>query len=542
METVPFATWDEANQRFRSPLCCPEPACGEEVVATAAPPAFPIADRCPRCGRPFERAPIRSEASAAPMEVTRRLNAGFCTTTGQELTQPSPLDWGEAGGGPGRTGCLPDPRGAFFGRPNANIAINARQSWSEHGVFGPDRDGADPVRSVIVVRGRLIVTSAGGRTAVLRTEDGSSVLPRGECLEWPDGTADATNEDRSVSHTVAVRAGHLCIGAGHQFVVRDIREYLGRPSALGRSVGWMDASEGRRFFGPPLGIDAERPLFAVLEGVEDGVRDADGGIREPVIRIMDGTGAEVSRIGAPGISRPPVYDRLNQVLIWVTDTGSVNTVPLGQLSHEGSQTVTSDPGGEFYIGFDPRPTLIVAPNSAGRAELWLADGSTEGGSFTIRCALLHPRVNQPERPWRWKERAYEASAHIAGFAVGIGSRSGHDAASDLIGVTSLEGVFGLQKSNEGVLRRDFTASELSGSFRGSADPPILCSAGLIARTNMGIYVHSAPLGWSQDPGTASVRLPGNYRRRQGLAMLGRRVFVGHGTGVTAIDLEPRGSS
>lgn len=533
-----FATWDEANQRFRSPLCCPEPSCGTELVPLASPPTVALADRCPRCGSPFERACIRSEAGAAPMEVTRRLNASFCTMTGQELTQPSPLDWADAGGGPGRAGCLPDVRGAFFGRPDRNTAIEAHAVWTAGEVFGPDPDGADPVRSVLVVRGRLIVTSAGGRTAVLNTADGSSALPRGECLEWPDGSADSTSEERAVSQTASLRCGHLCIAAAHQVVIRDIREYLGRPAAGPRSVRSTDPSEGRRFFGPPLGIDSDRPIFAVLEGVEDGLAEEAGGIREPTIRILDGLGVELARVDAPGIIRPPVYDRVNQVLLWVSETGSVSTIAGTRLSSGAATVAVTDPGGEFFMGFDPRPTLIVVPDSDGRAELWVAEGSADG-SFRIRSALV-PRFGQPQHPWSWKERHYPRSCgDIAGFAVGIGSRNSGDAASDLIGVTSHEGVFGLQKSNESAFRRDFTASDLSGSFRGSVDPPILCSAGMIARTNLGLFVHSAPCGWSQEGGTASIRLPGTYRRRQGLAMLGRRVFVGHGVGIAAIDIEPK---
>lgn len=541
MDAPAFATWDEANQRFRSPLCCPEPECGHPLDPLPAPPAVPLADRCSKCGRPFERAPIRSHPGAPPMEVTRRVGASFCTMTGQELTLPSPLDWAEAGGGPGRTGCLSDPRGAFFGIPSRNRAIDAVKKWEVGEVFGPDREAADPVRSIVVVRGRLVVTSAGGRTAVLRTEDGASLLPPGECLEWPDGTADSASDECSVSHPVAVRGGRICIVAGHQVAFRDIREYLGRPSRPLRSVASVDAAHGSRFYGPPIGIDADRPLFAVLEGHAD---NEDGALEGAIVRVIDAAGSEVSSWDATGIVRPPVYDRLNQVLVWVTDTGTMNTVPLNQVTSGSGAIVSSHPTGEFSAAFDARSTLVVAPNARGWAELWFAVGSADGGSFTVRSALLQPRANPALHPahssWEWRERVYHsASGPINGLAVGIGAQRTADSASDLVAVTSDDGVFGLRKSSSGVLERDFTESSSAGSIRGSADPPMLCVAGVIARTNLGVYVHSDPMGWGQEGGCRFVSLPSTERRRQGLALLGRRVFVGLATGVVAIDLEPK---
>lgn len=536
-----FATWDEPNQRFRSPLCCPEPECGHPIDPLPSPPTSPLADWCRQCGRPFERTSIRSDAGAPPMEVTRRGGASFCTMTGQELTLPSPLDWAEAGGDSGRTGCLSDPRGAFFGNPNRNKVIDAAKKWEVGEVFGPDGESGDPVRSIVVVQGRLVVTSAGGRTAVLRPEDGTSLLPRGECLEWPDGSADAVSDECSVSHPVAVRGGRICIVAGHQVAFRDIREYLGRPSRGMRSVASLDAAEGNRFYGPPLGIDGDRPLFALLEGHAE---NEDGVLGAAIVRVVDGAGTEVSSWEATGIVRPPVYDRLNHVLVWVTNTGTMNSVPLSQFARGTAAIVSSHPAEKFSATFDARSTLVVAPNARGWAEVWLAEGSAGGDSFTLRSALLQPRACPTLHPshssWKWSQRVYHSpSGPINGLAIGIGGRTTADGAADLAAVTCDEGVFGLRKSSSGVLERDFTESAPGGSIRGSADPPMLCSAGVIARTNLGVYLHSDGLGWSQAGGRRFVPLPSTERRRQGLAILGRRIFVGLGTGVVAIDLEPK---
>lgn len=541
MDTPLFATWDEANQRFRSPLCCPEPACGHPVEPLATPPAAPMADRCPECGAPFERTSFRTQPGAPPLEITRRLDASFCTMTGQELTLPSPLDWSEVGGGPGRTGCLPDPRGAFFGSPNRNRVIDAQKKWERDEVFGPDREAADPVRSIVVVRGRLVVTSAGGRTAVLRAEDGASLLPPGECLEWPDGSADATSDECSVSHSAAVRSGRLCIVASHQVAFRDIREYLGRPSRTLRSVGALDAKPGCRFFGPPLGIDADRPLFALLEG---SVESDDGELANATVLVVDAGGRTVSSWDATGIVRPPIYDRLNQVLVWVTATGTMCSVPLAQIDGGGGGVVSSHPTGEFSAAFDARSTLIVAPNVKGWAELWLAEGSPGGGSFTVRTALLHPRANPGLYPadlsWKWGQRVYHSpSGPVNGLSIGIGGPRTADSAADLAVVTSDEGVFELRKSSTGVCERVSQDSSSVGSIRGSADSAVLCSAGILFRTSAGVFIHSDPLGWSQDGGTRRVDLRSTDRRQQGLVMLGRRAFVGLGTGVVAIDLEPK---
>lgn len=474
------------------------------------------------------------------MEITRRVGASFCTMTGHELMLPSPLDWAEAGGGPGRTGALPDPRAAFFGPPSANRMIDLAEVWRSNEVFGPDQDAADPVRSVLTVRGRVVVTSAGGRTAVLRSETGESVLPAGECLEWPDGSAVAGNDECSVSQPAAMRGGRLCVVASHQVVIRDIREYLGRPSRPLRSVASIDTNDGGRFFGPPLGIDADRPLFVILEGRAD---SADGVLGDPILRAVDAAGLELGAWEAPGIVRPPVFDRLNQVLVWVTETGTMHSLPLAALEGRGGSVVSSHPDGEFNATFDSRATLVISPNPKGWAEVWLAEPSLDGNSFSLWHALLHPRANPAKYPttlrWKWDHRVYLASAGaIKGLAIGIGARSTADGASDLAALTSDDGVFALRKSSLGVLDQGFAPGPATGSLSGSADPPILCGAGIVARTNLGVYLYSDPLGWGRDQGRRFLSMPSTDRRPQGLAMLGRRVFAGIGVGVVAIDLQP----
>lgn len=543
MNSAPFATWDDANQRFRSPLCCPEPSCGETIHALPSPPATPTADRCVRCGRPFERTSIRTQAGGAPMEITRRLGASFCTMTGNELMLPSPLDWAEAGGGPGRTGALPDPRAAFFGAANPNRVVELSRAWHVNEIFGPDEDAADPVRSVLVVRGRLVVTSAGGRTAVLLSENGESVLPPGECLEWPDGSAVAGNDECSVSQSAAVRGGRLCIVASHQVVIRDIREYLGRPSRPLRAVASIEANNGGRFFGPPLGIDSDRPLFVVLEG---GADSADGILGNPIIRAVDAAGVELGAWEAPGIVRPPVFDGLNQVLVWITETGTMCSLPLAALEGRGGAVVSSHPDGEFHATFDSRATLVISPNPKGWAEVWLAEPSLDGNAFSVWHALLHPRAHPTKYPatvrWTWDHRVCLASSGaIRGLAIGLGGRNTADAASDLACITSDDGVFALRKSSPGVLEHGFAPGPATGSLGGSADPPMLCSAGIITRTNLGVYLHSDPAGWGRDHGQRFISMPSTDRRPQGLAMLGRRVFAGLGAGVVAVDLQPKES-
>ena len=77
---------------------------------------------------------------------------------------------------------------------------------------------------------------------------------------------------------------------------------------------------------------------------------------------------------------------------------------------------------------------------------------------------------------------------------------------------------------------------------GSFDVPVLCSAGVVARLPGSVCLDSQGLGWSDEAYQPRVPLPGLYQRAQGMAMFGRRVYIGHGMGVRSyrIDIEEPG--
>src|SRR5436305_6345612 len=85
--------------------------------------------------------------------------------------------------------------------------------------------------------------------------------------------------------------------------------------------------EGRKLLGPPLGVDGlERPAFCLLEGEE---RPA--AIEGAQLRFFDETGQEIGRCPAPDITRPPVFDRRSERVVWVDGQGRLASLEVGQL-------------------------------------------------------------------------------------------------------------------------------------------------------------------------------------------------------------------
>ena len=73
---------------------------------------------------------------------------------------------------------------------------------------------------------------------------------------------------------------------------------------------------------------------------------------------------------------------------------------------------------------------------------------------------------------------------------------------------------------------------------GSFDPPILCSAGLIARcVDQRLRLDNQRLvGWNDRKLHPEVQVFGTYDRSQGLVMYGRQVFIGYGCGIRGFEL------
>lgn len=527
--------WDRENQRFTTPSRCPYPDCAAPVDPIHA--TEPTLGWCAVCNRPFEVIPFRPAPEAAPLELHLRPESAYSTYTGQPLTAYSVLDWGEAGGEPGRSYCLDDARGAVFGPPSPRRIVRLVEDWTQHSIFASRLDDDDFVSSVSVVRGRVVAVTARGWIGLFNATSGEPMTERP--LEWPTGSTHPADPDRAVRYPPAFRGAHTVVAAPHEAQFRDLKPFLftARGSAA-RPHRMVTPEEGRKLLGPPLGVDGlERPVFCLLEGEE---RPAT--IEGAQLRFFDETGQEIGRCPAPDIARPPVFDRRGGRVVWVDGLGRLSSLEVGQI-REGKllPAVTDLPDSILRVAVNLRPTFAIARNSLGRSEVWLSTALPQGG-VELHRALLDEVLERRSASWRWQTQTLSGIGEVAGLAVGGGSLHGNNAVSQLLAVATDRQVLSLDRVNLAGSGRPAMKGPESLGRPGSFDVPLLCSAGVVARLQGSVCLDSQGLGWSDEAYQPRVPVPGLYQRAQGMAMFGRRVYIGHGMGVRSyrIDIEEPG--
>ena len=524
--------WDPHNRRFATRPCCPYPDCGEPVEPAHDERVFCW---CRHCERPYEP-PLRRPADAGPPgEWTRRPESAFCTFTGAPLEGRSPLDWGEAGGDPGRSSCLDDPRGNAFGQPHAEAAFTLhdreREGWTIASVI-PDEvhDDSDNVAALAVLRGRLLAVTQRGRIALLDPMTGALLDSRP--LVWP--SFPPPDLSWPVEHPPAARGSHIVLASPREALFRDLTAQLfpgipqkGQPYALVKPL-----QPGARFLGPPLGIDTPRPLFCLLEGIA-GLRT----LEAPLLRFFDLQGRELGRCRAPGIARPPVYDARSGHLVWVSSEGFACALPsegFEQLEGATPRDLFSEDILELDVS--ARPTAVLAPDLAGESELWVADVHPDTGDLSVFKASLDQALAAGEL--RWQRQRLGKRGDLVAVAVGRGPGHRANAAAQVMAVATDHGVFSFPKATSDAMELDAARGHEGADRRGSWDIPIVTSAGVIARVPGAMHLMSRGMGWSERAG-ARLSLPVRYAGVQGMAIFGRRVFVGVGLGVRCFVMEPQ---
>lgn len=489
-------------------------------------------DWCASCGRVFEHRSV-DDAAGVPLELTRRPDAAWCTTTGRALLDATAIDWAGAGGGPERSGALWDAGGLVFGAPDHRVHFRLERRWAAAAF---PQSAADEVSSVSVLRGQVVAVSRCGRIAVLGAQDGLPPKGMPRPLEWPDGTIDPYDPNRSVVEAPALRGRRALLTTAVQLQFRDLGSALGGPEPLG-APRLVPPSDGRKFQGPPVAVDTRSGfVFCVLEGRGDMLRWH----TPPILRFFDSGGEEVAACEAPDIARPPIFDRSSGLLLWIDQTGCVYALEGAscasgqpQPSHSDPQQplrdrVTQDREGQLRIA--ARPVFVAAPNDQLQTELWLAYSPDERELRICRASLAAVRSGR----WSWDVRSHAVPGQVYGFAVGAGSRQKANTSGDLLAVTTEFGVYRFSKAVHDNVRSD---GIIGATVKGSFDPPVISSAGVLARTAGALFCDGGNTQWGHRIERAALDNT-QYDRPQGIALFGRQVFVGCGGAVLGFDLVP----
>ncbi len=522
--------WDPHNRRFVTRPVCPYPDCGQPVEPAHAERIFCW---CKHCERPYESTLLRPADAGPPVEWTRRPESAYCTFTGAPLLAASPLDWVEAGGDPGHSSCLDDPRGNLFGLPRGDAAFcledRARVGWTTATVIPGEGQDDDAVSAIAVLRGRVLAITQRGRVAMLDPQTGALLDERP--LVWP--SFPPPDLSWPVEHPPAARGNHILLVSPREAQFRDLSSQLfpGIP-AKGQVFGLVKPHQpGARFLGPPLGIDAEQPLFCLLEGIP-GLRT----LEEPLLRFFALDGTELGRCPAPGIARPPVYDARSGSVIWLSSEGFVSA-----LHQDDCRAMAgAEPRGLFAddildLDVSARPTAVLAPDLAGESELWVADVHPDTGELSVFKTSIDQALARGEL--RWTRHRLGKRGDLVALAVGRGPGHRANAAAQVMAVATDHGVFTFPKASSDAMEYDLARGHEGADRRGSWDIPIVTSAGVIARVPGAMHLLSRGMGWAEHAGSR-LALPVRYAGVQGMAIFGRRVFVGVGLGVRCFVMEP----
>lgn len=516
MSADKLITWDDNNKCFKYQARCPYPPCQAPV---------PEGHRrglglCRSCYRPFEYVEVAPGQGAY---VTRRPDTANCTMTGRRLTGWSPLDWGEAGGGPGRSNCQADPQGAVFGSHKGHT-VTLREYWtSVSPLFGADADPDDSITSVSLVRGKVVATRCTGGLNILDPYSGTVLLPHH--LEWPDTSTDIYEVERGVRTPPAFRGTHMVATTYHQAQFRDLKPYLFKLQNAETSPTLVTpTTDDRCFFGPPLGVDWAPPLFCLLEG--RGHKGQWCGA-PPALRFFSLEGVEQDSCEVPDIARPPVFDAASGKVVWINTRGDLGTLSLGSA---GVETRSFPVAEKKKLHITDRPTCVLASDRHGRTEVWIADVDDSGALFTLRCPLGQ---QDSDGQWVWKETLYAERGKIHALAVGQGSRSRRNTAGGLVAITTDRWILSISK----ITGEEYAPIDcaVGSGVRGSPDPPLICSAGVIGRTWGALHLASQGTDWNDNNHT-QVPVHGPYNDAQGIALFGRAVLIGCGTGVKSFYL------
>ncbi len=523
--------WDASNRRFVTRPRCPYPDCGEPVEPSHDERVFCW---CRHCERPYESALLRPADDGPPVEWTRRPRSIYCTFTGASLRDYSPLDWCEAGGGPSRSSCLHDAHGNAFGAPRTDRAFSLhdveRTGWTAPTICPEEgQDDSDAVASILVLRGHVLAISRRGRVGILDPISGELLEKRP--LVWP--SFPPPDLSWPVEAAPAARGTQLVMVSPREALFRDLESQLFPGPREPRQAHRLVAphQRGTRFIGPPLGIDMDPPLFCLLEGAA-GLR----GLDQPLLRFFSLDGEELGRCPAPGIARPPVYDRRTDQLLWVDNQGFVHRLPgadcLKGDAAEPMPLLTED---ILDLDVSARPTFVVVPDLAGESELWVADVRPDTGELEVYRAALEPALHSGEL--RWARHRLGSRGDLVALSVGRGPGHRANASAQMLSVATDQGVFSYPKALSDALEYDAARGHEGADRRGTWDQPILCGAGVIARVPGALHLMARGLGWGSQR-RSRLSLPVRYAAKQGLAIFGRRVFIGVGLGVRCLVMEP----
>ncbi|MEC7985277.1 MAG: hypothetical protein VX278_08940 [Myxococcota bacterium] len=520
--------WDDLNRRFDHEIICPFPSCGA-VLGTINKfqhlPENHVLDICKSCGRPFEWMQMNRNGVSIPWP--RKANARFCSFSGRRLQHASPLDWLEHGGNSTKSSSQVDKHGYLFGLPTKKENFELQLKWQSKLLLDSQFEVSQIV-SINIVNGLLIVCTEQG-TLIQVDRNASEEI---HSFPWPNGVS----KNETIRFCPAIRGTHAMLVKSSEAILWDLAMYSKEKRVEKKSLLPRD---GCLFMGPPLAISAPHPLFVLWQ--TKFIRKA---LVQSYLSIYDAKGEILCEIEADQSAAPPVYNPDTQELIWVNTIGSVFCVSLADILNKMPKVKEYRWEAPFVWGVEESPRLVLASNSLGQNEIWMASHR-----YTVKrlkeVILFRSLLPNTKTPLRWKEEDYgQLGNEIRSISIGASSHYPNTREfGEMVAISTEKGVYLSLKNPLGeppkLICSTLTAGEIGTR---SNTPPIICGAGVLVRLAQKIVLHWEPLNWGSKAFGAFTEhfIDGSPRYQSALALSGREVFVANDGKVYAYEIVKTG--
>lgn len=514
-------SWDRDNRRFVTRTRCPWPGCG---APTEPFHQGGLMGWCESCERPYASTLLPPAQGGAPVEWNVCPTSVFNTFTGQAVRGYSPVDWSEAGGAPDRAGCADDARGSVFGRVSSKRSWALEPAWHLDSITPEEQNRVgDSVAALGVMRGRVLVLSERGRVSFVDPLSGALLSDRP--IDWPGfPTPDGENP---VSFAPVIRGTQLVVTSPMQALFRDLAPQLTQSRSKG-TLRWKlvpPSSPSRRLVGPALGLDTPQgPRICLMEAEAS----SHTGLRDPTLRFFEIDGTPLGTCPCAGLVRPPVFEATSQQLIWLDGAGFVHRLPVADL--DAPLALPALPT-EPLLPLKPslHPTFCLAPNPAGKVELWVGHQQADGQVGLSRCDLAE---SERRGEARWITRPVGARGGLLALSVGRGPHHPQNVAGQLVAISTDQGVFSFPKDLVDAMEHQSARGHDAADHRGSWDQPVICDVGVLTRVSGTLHAMSTGTPWGRGEGRR-VALPLRYPQPQGLVLYGRMLIYGVSMGLGA---------
>ena len=542
-------TWDEEAKIFKTnPVCyfCLEPISFHQAHTN-------VSICCEFCKAPIELFGVNPKDKNDLFYLWRNPNQSYCFFTGDKFEHISDFDWTSKRGNSLLNSSILDSSQKIYGTPSKKFrweflhtgtipvaSIFERFSRDEH------------LTSIGLLQGKLLTMSNVGNLYQIGIEH---EYPQDRFVEQ----ACSYSRNNFIKHVIPWTKGNRDFPES-PLIFKDYVVQLGISNELQNSLirVYKEGSEipvfdikGQFWKQPTLINSKDKSIqgFLVVSKKED------YGVSIPThFSIYNFDGEEILKVGSviERCAHPPIYDRENNCIVWVSMNGNISILKLTDIILDKSQTLPIDVTNKVEdiplkipkiegrnIVFKRRGALFTAKYTAdndGSLEIVFVNQTSNIGEYTQTSVpyvlrIFHP-LQRTKQTLQWESlfEEHEAFTHDNTPFTELSAAENHlqvNKSQNYLAFVNREKLLVCD-----TIKMVCQSIPLDNSMFDSPDSPIFTPAGLIYRDRTNLCLaYSQSMGWATDSPNdiTSVNLPTTTsilrEHARGIAVSGRHVYV-----------------